>query len=57
MALVEVFTEDGRVVLSVFPPDMARPVELLLEPDDARQLCNHLGAAILAASRASEVLT
>jgi hypothetical protein len=51
-ALVDVFTEDGHVILAVCPVD-GRPVELDLEPDEARQLVNHLGAAILAASRAS----
>ena len=50
-ALVEIFTEHGHVVLSVFPVNAEAPVELDLEPDDARQLCNHLGAAILCASR------
>jgi hypothetical protein len=50
MALVEVGAEDGRVVLSVCPQDGA-PVELDLEPDDARELCNMIGGAILAASR------
>jgi hypothetical protein len=45
-----VFAEGGRVILSVTPAD-GRPVELDLERDDARGLCNMLGAAILHASR------
>jgi hypothetical protein len=54
MALVEVFAEDGHVVLSVCPVD-GRPVELDLEPDDARHLVNMVGGAILAVSRTPEV--
>jgi hypothetical protein len=49
-ALVEVFAEDGRVVVSVCPAD-GSPVELSLEPDEARGLVNMIGHSILDACR------
>lgn len=50
MVTVEVRAADGLVSL-VFTDDRDR-VDIVMSPDEARELCNSLGEAILCTSRA-----
>ena len=54
--IVEVETAADVILFRVTAPDGAG-VELEMDADGARDLCNMIGGGILAASRTSEVVT
>jgi hypothetical protein len=55
MVTVEIADVCGLVVLMF--DDGGDHVEIVMSPDECREFCNHLGAAILGASRAKVMMT
>ena len=56
MVMLEISPEGARLRLTFTTPDGDR-VELVMSGDEARQLVNNLGEAILSVSRTTGVMT